>query len=289
MRAQSDPPCAPAVSVVLPVWNADPAFLRQAVRSILDQTLADFELLVIEDPSPRMCGDLLESFGDRRIRYSAHPARTSLPDQLNRGLASARAGLIARMDADDVAEPERLERQHRFLLAHPECDVVGGQIELIDPRDRPLGERRYPTDPAQIVRALRRHNALAHPSVMFRRECVERAGGYRAYPHVEDYELWCRLARSGVGFANLPEVVLRYRVHPLSSKSQATRRTLRNSVAVKQLHWKGQLDWGDRLRIALERLLLLLPPRLIHRLFLLSAVRHAPAQRSGAARVRQYV
>jgi hypothetical protein len=179
------------------------------------------------------------------------------------------------MDADDIAEPQRLELQYCAFEAQPALGVAGGQIRLVDTRGAPLGDRHYPTEHEQIVRALRRHNPLAHPSVMFRRSLVQGVGGYRTsdlYP-VEDYELWCRLARSGARFLNLPEILLRYRIHAHSSKSQATKRTLRKSLLVKRMHWRGRLDCGDRLRIALERLLLLLPAPLIHRLFLLSATR----------------
>jgi hypothetical protein len=153
--------------------------------------------------------------------------------------------------------------------------VLGSQLCLIDPRGRTLGPRIYPLEHERIVRALRRRNALAHPSVMFRKQRIVDAGSYRAsgLQQVEDYELWCRLARDGAGFANLPETLLRYRIHPRSSKSQATKRTLRNSLTVKRMHWRGQLDWGDRLRLGLEHLLLLLPDGAIQRLFLLSELR----------------
>src|ERR1700722_4799227 len=205
----------PLVSVLLPVWNADAGFLRQAVTSLLAQTLSAIEVIVVEDPSPRCAGELLQSLRDPRIRHLRNTERTSFADQLNRGLAAARAPYVARMDADDVAEPERLRTQLQLLSRHPDVGVLGTQLRIIDEAERPLGYRAYPTDHGDIGKALRRFNPIAHPSVMFRRAVGLRVGGYpfpALYP-CEDYDLWCRLAKAGATFANSPEALLRYRIH----------------------------------------------------------------------------
>jgi len=267
----------PRVSVVMAVLDPHPDYFPAAVESVLEQTLADFELIVVEEPSPNSAGRLLEKYaGDRRIRHALHPQRTSLTEQLNRGLALAQGDLVARFDADDICLPERLARQVEFLDAHPEVGVVGSRIRVIDAAGQLLGYRDYPCQHEAIVAALQRFNALSHPSVMFRKQLVCELGAYQYRRHpAEDYELWCRLAHAGVRFANLAEPLLSYRVHAGASKSQKMRATIRGTIDVKRLHWAGQLNWHGRARLLAEHALLWLPAPLVHKLFQWSTYRRA--------------
>lgn len=261
---------APAVSVVLPVKAGDPEHLAAAVHSVLTGTLADLELIVIEDPASTgvVAAAALAAIDDPRLRLICNPTPTSLVAQLNQGLAAARAELVARMDADDLCEPTRLEVQRGLLMADPGLAVVGAQVLIIDERGEVIGRRRYPTEHVDIVAAMTRYNPFAHPAVMFRKELVVEAGGYR-YPErpAQDYELWCRLAVAGHRFANSPEALLRYRVHALSVKSTLLRETLRSTLQTKREHWTGRMSQRARLRMAAEHLVLLLPPRLVLGLF----------------------
>ncbi len=189
----------PRVSVLMTVLNAHPVYFPKAVRSILEQTLPDFELLIIEDPSSRPAEPLLRRFNDPRIHHFLNPQRTSLIQQKNQGLAAASSDLVALFDADDIAEPERLEKQVHFLEGHPEVMVLGSQIQIIDSEQRPKGYRQFPLHHEDIMRALPSFVPLSHPSVMLRKGPVLDAGGYRfrEYPVAEDYELWSRLAQCG--------------------------------------------------------------------------------------------
>jgi glycosyltransferase involved in cell wall biosynthesis len=259
----------PAVSVVLPVLDPDPAYFRQAVASILGQSMGDLELIVVEDPSPRSAGEVLAEFDDRRVRHVLNPQRTGLVDQLNRGLTEARGELVARMDADDVAEPERLQRQHTLFAERPALTVAGSQLRIIDHRGEHRGYRAYPLSHEDIVAALPRYNPLAHPSVMYRREAITREGGYqyRKYPANEDYELWSRLAVRGHQFANLPEPLLRYRVHPGAMKATRLHGIIRGTLEVKGRYWRDRMSPADRVRSLAERCLLALPPPLVLAIF----------------------
>jgi glycosyltransferase involved in cell wall biosynthesis len=275
----------PLVSFVMPVLNPHPVFFRQAVQSVLGQTHARWELLIVEDGCPPERPDLLDGLHDPRIRYLANPTRTCLRDQLNRGLAEARADLIARLDADDLCEPDRLEKQIAYLAAHPEVAVLGSQLRVIDDRGKVLGFRSYPTGHEDILRAMQWYNALAHPSVLFRKRVITDAGGYRMPGCNEDYELWSRLASRGVRLANHPEPLLRYRLHPAGMKVARLRQMIRGTLEVKNRYWRRHMDVGARLRMLGEFLLLFLPPQLVVRLFMRTHItdRLEPVSPSGSA------
>lgn len=187
----------------MPVWKPHPVYFREAVRSILRQTLDDMELLVVELPSEVSAERLLAEFQDSRIRYVQSPVRASLVAQRNLGLAEARPDLIALLDADDVAEPTRLQQQVEYLLDHPEIDLLGSQIRIIGQGGETLGFRCFPLELGSIVDPLRSYVPLSHPSLLFRKEVILAAGGYQytRHPALDDYELYCRLAIAGCRFS----------------------------------------------------------------------------------------
>ncbi len=205
---------APTVSVLLPVWNGE-AFLEQAMESILRQTLSSFELIVIDDGSTDQSAAIAEGYAvdDDRIRVLRCPHR-GFSATLNAGIATVRGEYIARMDADDISVPERLQKQVAYLDAHPECVAVGAWIEVIDEAGRHLGLKTYVTTHDEISAAML-HGAspIAHPTIVLRRAVLRAAGGYdaRCYPS-EDLNLWFRLGESGE-LSNLGEVLLKHRRH----------------------------------------------------------------------------
>jgi glycosyltransferase involved in cell wall biosynthesis len=266
-------PNRPAISVVLPVLEPHPIYFRQAVESILSQDRGDFELVIVEDPSPRSAGLLLADYVDSRIRHVLNSKRTSLVDQLNRGLKEARGELVARMDADDIAEPNRLRRQYDLFSRMPEVAVAGSQLRIIDEHDGHRGYRAYPVTHEAILAALPCYNPLAHPSVMFRRTIVSDAGGYRSRMHNEDYDLWSRLAVAGHRFANHSEALLRYRVHPGAVKATRLRMMIRGTLEVKNRYWRTGMSLRNRFRMLGESCLLAMPPRLVMELFKRTAYR----------------
>ena len=205
----------PAVSVLMPVYNAE-RYVGEAVRSILDQTLADFEFVIIDDGSTDRSGELLDSLaaGDSRIRLVRRP-NTGYLRALNEGLPLCRGEFIARMDADDVSLPERFERQIGYLRGHPDCLAVGSGMLRIDADGDLICEEPMPTAHEEIeARLLKGFGALPHPSAMIRREALVAVGGYREdYYGVEDHDLWLRLAQRG-RLANLPEPLVKVRIHP---------------------------------------------------------------------------
>ncbi len=210
----------PEITVLMPVRNAEPT-LDAAVGSITAQTWSDFELLVIDDHSTDASPELLDAWRrrDRRIRIEGCRG-SGLIDALNTGLAMARAPLVARLDADDLAHPRRLELQRAFVRHRPGLTVVSCLVESI-PRGRVMeGYRVYErwlnglTEPAAISREIFVESPLPHPSVLYRRDAILDAGGYRDAGWAEDYDLWLRLHGLGHRFAKVPEVLLYWRDLP---------------------------------------------------------------------------
>jgi glycosyltransferase involved in cell wall biosynthesis len=205
---------SPLVSVLLPVRNGG-AFLAGALDSVLTQGLRDLELVAVDDGSTDRSGELLRAAAalDARVRVLEGKGE-GLVEALNLGLAACQGRYIARMDADDRCRTGRLERQVRFLEAHPLTGVLAGQIRCVGAPG--LRQHRYPLSHAAIQAAAVFECPLAHPTVMFRASLLPEGGA--AYDagqrHAEDYGLWTRWLGQGVGFACLPEALLDYRVHP---------------------------------------------------------------------------
>ncbi|MCB1152084.1 glycosyltransferase [bacterium] len=225
---------APIVSVLMPVHNGE-RYLASAVASILDQTFDDFELLIVDDGSTDASADIACAGDDSRVRYIRR-AHAGLVATLNAGLALARGRYIARMDADDIALPTRLERQVAFLDEHPDIDIAGSFIAVIDGDDNVVDKWHVPCSPDWLARRVALHPPFAHPSVMMRREVIADRG-YPDVPHAEDYALWLSLA-DRARFANVPEVLLHYRRHEASVSTRHNTTQDSNSDAVRRAFWQ---------------------------------------------------
>lgn len=204
----------PPVTVIMSVFNAE-EFVDEAIESIVGQSLTDFDFIIVDDGSQDRSQERIRDHDDRRIRLVVNEHNVGLVESLNRGIALSRSPLIARMDADDVSEPDRLERQSSFLDGHSEVIGLSGAMRVIDRGGRSGRVIRPPTDDACIRRYFDSgENPMHHPAAMFRRSELVKIGGYRSvFRHAEDFDLWLRLAERG-RLANLPEILLRYRVHP---------------------------------------------------------------------------
>jgi glycosyltransferase involved in cell wall biosynthesis len=257
---------APAISVLMAVWRPHPRHFQEAVASVLGQSFSDFEFVIVEDPSDQSAADLLQPFNDPRIRHIANMERTGLIAQRNRTLAEAKADWVALLDADDVMEPDRLEKQFDFVCNHPDTDVLGSQLTIVDGAGQGIGHRKYPTKHNEILAAFRRFNAIAQPSILARRSALVNAGGYSFEFPVEDYDLWSRMAKSGARFANHPEALTRYRIGG-SSKSEKLRNAIRLTREVKRKYWCDSMTFPDRVRYWGEAALLGLPAGFVEWLF----------------------
>lgn len=210
----------PQVSVLLPVHNTA-GTLARAVDSIRRQTFSDWELLAVDDGSTDGSREMLEDLAraDPRVRISARP-HGGIVAALNAGLAAAWGDFIARMDADDESHPERLTEQVRFLESNPDIGLTGCLVAYGGDRIANAGYALHAdwlnslVAPEQIALNRFIESPLAHPSVMFRRELVERHGGYHDGDFPEDYELWLRWLDAGVRMAKVPRPLLTWHDPP---------------------------------------------------------------------------
>ena len=190
------------------------AFLREAVDSVLAQTMPDFEFIVFDDGSTDGSGRILAGYTDPRLRVIRNERSIGLTASLIRGVELARGRYVARLDADDVAEKHRLARQVGFLGRHPDVGIVGSEVVVIDPRGRRIGRGWVPHGDAQIRWTALFQNPIVHPSALLRRELLVRHGlNYDpAFRTSQDYDLWVRLLEF-CRAENFAEPLIRYRVH----------------------------------------------------------------------------
>lgn len=215
----------------MPVYNGG-QYLAGAVKSILAQTFSDFEFVIVDDGSNDGSSAVLAHLAsqDSRIRLISQ-ANTGLLGALNNGLRACRGEFIARMDADDIALPNRFWLQVNYLREHPDAVAVGSRVLMIDPDGVPIAEHWKLATHDDIDRDNMAGNcAMCHPSAMFRRSAIESIGGYR-FAYAEDHDLWLRLGEIG-RLANLGEILLKYRMH-LANLSHSP--TFRNVVILEEI------------------------------------------------------
>lgn len=221
----------PRVSVIIPVYNRA-IFVGAAIESILAQTFADFELIVIDDGSTDATPDMVRSFADPRIRLVGHECNLGIPAARNSGLAAARGRYVATLDSDDVAHPKRLERQVAFLDAHPDHALVGSWTADMDENGRPLGKiRRKPTRPADVRAKLLFGGSVTNSTIMGRTEILRRYGYREEFRVRQDYDLFARLSER-YPIANLPEALVWVRRHPGQETNCRAAQVFERSAAV---------------------------------------------------------
>lgn len=229
-EAMPDHTTVPLVSVIMPVYNGA-RFLREAIDSIRKQTLHDFEFIIIDDGSTDATPAILAGYAahDARIRIESLPENQGIVAALNYGCALARGRYLARMDADDISLPDRLRIQADYLDHHPEIGAVGTSVQHIDVHGTPGVIVHPPLSPGLIRWRAFFASPMAHSSVMLRRALFEQVGGYDA-GLAQDYNLWLRMGAI-TDLANLPEVLLYYRLWEGTITSQHAART--NDIATE--------------------------------------------------------
>jgi glycosyltransferase involved in cell wall biosynthesis len=213
-------PAMPQVSILMPVRN-EGCYLQAALDSLYRQTLTNWELIAVDDGSTDNTPHILAATARHDIRV--HVIRRGgggLVSALNAGLEACQAPLLARLDGDDICHPRRLELQATWLETHPDTGLVAGNFRHFPRTGLKQGMIDYEswqnslTDHSLIIQDMFVESPFAHPSIMTRRTIMEGLGGYQNNRWPEDYDLWLRMAATGVQFARLPQTVLFWRDHP---------------------------------------------------------------------------
>ncbi len=233
-----------SVTVAIPMYNAAP-HLRECLDSVLAQTFRDFELLIVDDGSTDGCVDIVRSYADPRIRLLLN--RHDYIGSLNLLLSEARGKYIARMDADDVMVPQRLALQFAYMEAHPDVDLLGGNMVTLGTSDC-LYDTSGPCRRVTLQDMLA-GCCLVHPTVMFRTATVRAHGlAYEAdYIYAEDYRLWMRMLQLDLQLRNLPDVLVRYRFsdgqisHRHADRQAATSQRIRREMRAWQARTEAEV------------------------------------------------
>lgn len=223
------------VSVLMPVYNAE-KYLAEAINSIISQTFRDWELLIINDGSTDSSLSIINGFSDSRVRVINNESNIGLIKTLNKGIGLCNGQYIARMDADDISMPNRLALQVNFLDGNEDYILCGTNADVIDSDGKITGKIVNPSKSTFLQISLLFTNPFIHPSMMIRRNILTVNFFDENAIHVEDYELWTRLASQGQ-IANLELPLLQYRWHEtnVSVKHSAMQETAKNKIISKQL------------------------------------------------------
>lgn len=225
-----------SVSIVMCTFNDTREHLEASIGSMLAQTHQDFELILVDDGSSLSSKRDIEHVAgrDSRISVISREENQGLAFSLNEGIALAKGDYIARMDADDVSYPTRLEEQVKILQSRPEVAVVGTQAKAIGYRSNLI---KVPVHESHINARIFFNSCFIHPTVVMRRKFIESVGGYNpSMVRAQDYDLWIRGRARGYQYSNIDDVLLEYRTYPSSISKKKMRQQLTYSQEIRRRH-----------------------------------------------------
>ena len=232
-------------SVITSVYKNDkPEFVKVALDSMLvHQSTKPNEIVLVQDgPVPYELSHLLLEYKDKYgdiLNVIKLEKNGGLGNALRHGVENANYDICARMDSDDICLPDRFEKQLAYLEAHPECDIVGGQMtEFIDTPDNIVGRRDVPLTNDEIYQYMKSRCALNHVTVIFRKEAVLNVGNYQDWFWNEDYYLWVRMMMAGCKFANIPDVAVNVRTGANQYARRGGKKYFDSEIGIKKLMLK---------------------------------------------------
>jgi len=253
-------------SVLISVYGREnPSYLDEALGSLMNQTLLPSEIVLVKDgPLGAELEEVIERYlrrGEVAWKVVALEENLGLGEALNRGLKHCSHEWVARMDSDDIAFPQRFQRQFDYLSRHPELDLCGAWICEFHREPGECGDlRQVPEEHEEIVRFAAARNPVNHVTVLFRKSAVEKAGGYRHFPGFEDYALWVRMILGGARLGNLPEVLVAVRTGEEMIRRRRGWEYVRREWRFQR--WMGEVGFLGSAAV-LRNLALRIPPRLL--------------------------
>ena len=230
---------APLVSIVLPVYNGE-KYLAESLDSLFAQTYQNWELVIINDGSTDGTENLILNYQDKRIRYLSNDGNKGIIFSLNRGIEESNGKYIARLDADDIALPTRIEKQVEFLSENPEFAMCGSYFQTIDSNGKLLKNVEFPSNNRDAQSFLLLHNCFCHSAIMMRTNIAKELKYDEKFQICEDYDLWYRISRTGK-ILNLPVFTTLYRVH---DNNMSTRKSEIMFVHVNKINKRILDDLG---------------------------------------------
>lgn len=256
-------------SVVMSVYEKDrPEWFERAIESLLNQTACSDDIVIVADGplTPQLNAILCQYEGEKSVSLVRLRVNQGLGSALNVGIERAKNELIARMDSDDIAVPNRFELQIAEFDKNPKLDILGGQIaEFVDSPDEIVAYRKVPLTHSEIKQFARRRSPFNHPTVMYKKATIQGLGGYDASAiRVEDYDLWLRALSIGADCANLDNTLLYYRSTDDAMKRRKTFISLKNHIRVRaRFYVKNYISLSDFLYgISTQIVLFILPASL---------------------------
>jgi len=237
----------PSVTVLIPFYNSE-AYLEAAIDSVLRQTFTDLEVLLVDDGSTDASRAIVQGYDDPRIRMISNDKNQGVVYSRNKGVQEAKAPLVAVLDADDIAVPDRIASQYAYMNSHPQLMMVGGHAEVINAEGKPTGEYyKMPTGTAAVPIELLFRNVFVNSTVVFRKQAVQTIGGYEGWAYAEDYRLAFRLAER-FPVDNLDKVLVQYRLHDqnISKTSELIKKG--EEELVRYMHQQLGLPKDDQLQ-----------------------------------------
>lgn len=232
----------------MPVWNGE-VFLREAINSILSQTFTDFELIVVDDGSTDGTPAILVSYSDSRLKV-CRLQHAGIVVALNTGIAQARGEWIARQDADDISQPQRLEAQWKALQFNPQAVLAHTDVDVIGEGSQSAGRARFPRTRAFVAMRLCFQCPITHSTVIFNKRVFDKVGGYyRDERHAEDYSLWGRMIEHG-DFIGLQARLVKIRIHSLSVSKQnlEIQRALARQIGIRHCQKFMRISEAEAIR-----------------------------------------
>lgn len=224
------------VTILIPVYNGE-RYIAESIKSILDQTYKDFELLIINDGSTDKTNDIIKSFKDIRIRLIENPKNLGLILTRNKGLKESTGEYIAFLDSDDIAYPSRIEKQITFLEKNQDFGMVGSWVKIIDEKSKETDIKwKYFLSPNKIPFELLFNNYFTQSSVIIRKKILQNETYREGFAPAEDYDLWVRIAEKTKVW-NLPKYLTKYRIHDknISKTSSNLQKQCAEKVIMLQL------------------------------------------------------
>lgn len=254
----------PTISVIMATFNEPVSYISASIESILNQTYANFEFIIIDDSTNPDTIETINSYtADIRIVIIRKNFRLGFARALNEGLKIARGQYIARMDGDDISIGDRFERQVEYLSKHPNIDILGGNMQIINESGYVVSQRNYPRKGLSLQIGAIFRSPVAHPTVMFRKSVVDSHLYYdETFSKAEDTEFWFRLRNNGFTIANIPYNLLNFRISgDLAKKRSVEHFSYNYKARYKNFSWK--YFYVDIPSVMATKLYLFIPKKLI--------------------------